>query len=202
MHISILLCCFNGERSLNRCIDSVLSQTYQDFTLHFLDDGSVDNTSRVIHSYKTDKIKCYKNDLNIGRGASRNRLLDLADTDTCCWVDADDYMLPTKIERQVEFFHDHADCSFLATEMFDLLHDGTLSLGCNRAQMINDLTLDSLKKSNCINHPTVMFKLDVARSIGFKNMKRNEDWDFYIRLYEKGFKVAAIPEPLYVYSIS
>ena len=202
MKVEILIASYNNACYLRQCINSVLTQTYQNFFITFLDDCSTDETSQIIKEFPQDKIHYFRNDVNMGRGLSRTKLLKMASEEFCCWMDTDDYMMPAKIEKQVSYIQSTPSCIFLATEMFDLFRNGVIGLGCNKAQMINDLTLEKLRVSNCINHPTVMFRADIAREIGFHQMKRNEDWDFYIRLYEKGYKVQAIPELLYVYRLS
>jgi glycosyltransferase involved in cell wall biosynthesis len=198
MKIQILIPCYNGEKTIARCLDSIKKQTYKDIEVIFLDDCSTDKTAEIAKTYD---ITYYKNEPNLGRGMSRNKLLELADTEYCCWCDADDYMIKNKIEEQVKYIKENPDCNFLATEMFDMKKGQITGVGCNKAHMINDLTYEKLVKTNCINHPTVMFKLDVARKYGFADMKRNEDWDFYKKIYKDGFKVDAVAKELYVYNL-
>lgn len=198
MKVDILIATYNSDKTLKRCLDNIFKQTYKDINVIVLDDGSTDNTYEIVSKYD---IKYYKNETNKGRGYSRNRLLELSESKYACWCDADDYMLPDKIEKQVEYLQKNTNCNFLSTEMLDMKNELIIGNGCNKAKDINSLTLDILRKSNCINHPTVLFNVDVAKEIGFREMKRNEDWDFYIRLYENGYKVDAIPEKLYVYNL-
>jgi len=200
--VSILIPFYNAESTIKKCIDSILKQTYKEIYIVLLNDGSTDNSKQIVDEYDDVRIIYNENDGNKGRGYSRNRLLELSNTELCCWCDADDYMLPSKIEKQVKYFNENEDCKFLATEMYDMRNQQIIGLGCNKKTMVESLTLESLKVSNCINHPTVMFKLDIARNIKFKdNMKANEDWDFYIRLYELGYKVECVNEALYVYNL-
>lgn len=199
--ISILTPFYNSERYLKTCIESVLNQTYTDFEFLLLDDGSTDNSVDIVKSYSDDRIKLFHNEKNMGRGYSRNILLDLSNTELSCWCDADDFMLPTKLEKQYNYFKEN-ECFFLATEMYDMRDSIIVGSGCNKYYMINDLTLEKLKVSNCINHPTVMFKTEIAKKLRFKNdMTFNEDWDFYIRLYEIGYNVNCLEEKLYVYKL-
>lgn len=200
--INILTPFYNSEKYLRTCVESILNQTHADFQLFLLDDGSTDNSSSIVESYTDSRIKLFHNKKNMGRGFSRNVLLDLSDTELSCWCDADDFMLPTKLEKQLEYFKNHYECSFLATEMYDMRDNQIVGLGCNKHHMINSLTLEKLRISNCINHPTVMFKTEIAKKLKFKDdMTFNEDWDFYIRLYEIGYNVKCLEEQLYVYKL-
>jgi glycosyltransferase involved in cell wall biosynthesis len=201
MKINLLLPSYNSEKTINRCIDSIFNQTYQDYNIIFLNDCSTDNTMKLVKEYNDSRIKIYENNTNKGRGYSRNKLLDLSDTEISCWIDSDDWMHPEKLEKQITYMK-NSNCDFLSTEMFDTRNGITVGNGCNLSHMINDLTLENLNVSNCINHPTVMFRTEIAKQLKFKDsMTFNEDWDFYIRLYENGKKVECLPEKLYYYNL-
>jgi glycosyltransferase involved in cell wall biosynthesis len=200
--ISILITCLNGERYIKRCIDSILNQTYQNFIIIFLNDGSVDNTKKIISEYNNEKIKYFENEKNMGRGYSRNKLLSLSETEYSCWCDIDDFMDENKLDIQISYMTSN-DVNFLATEMFDCDNDGNvLGLGCNKKENIESLTYEMLLQNNSINHPTVMFKTNIAKLVGFnENFYFNEDWDFYKRAYKLGYSVKCIDKPLYFYKL-
>lgn len=202
MLISILIPSYNGSGYIKRCLDSIFNQTYQNFMILFLDDSSTDNTENIIKNINSDKIRYLKNEKNKGRGFSRNKLLKLSETEFSVWCDIDDYMHPTKIEKQINYMLEN-QTNFLATEMFDCDSNGNvIGLGCNKKNDIISLTYNKILKQNCINHPTVMFKTEIAKKIGFNDiMERNEDWDFYKKLYESGLKVDCLGEPLYYYKL-
>ena len=87
--ISVLMPSFNRAPFLQMIMPSLLGQTYQDWKLIFLDDGSEDNTRRVMASFKDSRIE-YHYQTNAGVTKSRNVLLSLADTEYACWLDSDD----------------------------------------------------------------------------------------------------------------
>jgi glycosyltransferase involved in cell wall biosynthesis len=167
-----------------------------------LDDGSTDNTKEIADSFKEKIDLLYiKNEYNLGRGASRNKILGLSDTRLSCWLDSDDFMHTEKIEKQYDFFKNNENCTFLATPMFDLISETEFKLGYSSYDFIKNVTLESLSIVNHIPHPTVMFVTEVARKFNFNTeLNRDEDLDFYKRIYKSGYKVDVIPDVLYYYN--
>jgi len=202
--VSILIPVYNtNTKLLERCLKSVFEQTYQNFQILLLDDGSlVDQADLIKERFDSEeRIVCYKNEKNMGRGYSRQKLIEYSDTKLSCWLDADDHILPDKLEKQIKYFEEHPDCNFLATEMMTFYKNGHSEPGCNKAEHINNVALEELKKVNCINNPTVMFKTAAAKDIGYNSIYTyNEDWYFWIAAYEKGYKVECLPEMLYSYN--
>lgn len=202
--ISILIPTYNNASKIGRCIESALNQTYKDIKIIILNDGSTDNTKEVVESYMKNhgNIFYYENDINRGRGYSRNRILELSDTRLSCWLDSDDYMDTEKIRIQYEYFQKHENCNFLATPMMCLLSENEMEPGYSNYEFIKNVNLLNLRMINHIPHPTVMFKTEIAKDLKFnEKMNREEDWEFYIRLYEKGYKVDVIPNLLYFYNM-
>ncbi len=169
-----------------------------------LDDNSVDNTINVVKSFEDPRITVYKNPSNMGRGYNRNKLMDLSVTKLSCWLDADDKMLPQKLEKQLKYFQDNPECTFLATRMYDADKNGNIiGEGSNKKEMVDALTSKTIMSHNPINNPTVMFKTDIGKNLRYKeNMKAEEDWDFWQRLYLSGNKVDCLEDLLLLYTIN
>lgn len=202
--ISILIPTYNTAHKIGRCLDSAVNQTYKNIKIIVLDDGSTDNTESVVIDYvrKYDNVFYHKNEKNMGRGYSRNKILDLSDTKLSCWLDSDDYMSLDKIAVQYDYFINNPECNFLATPMMCLMSEDTMKPGYSNYDFIKNVNLSNLRGVNHIPHPTVMFKTEIAKNLRFnENMNREEDWDFYIRLYENGLKVDVIPQLLYFYNM-
>src|SRR6266404_2541964 len=101
MLVSILIPCFNAERWIAQAIESALAQTYIDKEVVVVDDGSTDRSLEIIKSFG-DRIR-WENGPNRGANVARNRLLELARGEWLQHLDADDYILPDKVEKQMEF---------------------------------------------------------------------------------------------------
>jgi len=100
--VSIILPTYNRAYCIRRAIDSVLNQTFADFELIVIDDGSTDDTRQVVEAYDDPRIVHVHNDGNRGQTARLNDGLRLARADLIAFQDSDDEWLPTKLERQVE----------------------------------------------------------------------------------------------------
>jgi glycosyltransferase involved in cell wall biosynthesis len=105
--VSILIPCFNAERWIRQAIDSALGQTWPDREVIVVDDGSTDGSRDVIAAFG-DRIR-WESGPNRGGNVARNRLLELARGEWVQYLDADDYLLPSKVERQAAFLASHAD---------------------------------------------------------------------------------------------
>jgi glycosyltransferase involved in cell wall biosynthesis len=108
MLVSILIPCFNSKRWVAHAIESALEQTWPDKEVIVVDDGSQDSSLDVIKSFG-NRIR-WETGPNCGGNVTRNRLLELAEGEWLQYLDADDYLLPLKIERQMGFVRDHARC--------------------------------------------------------------------------------------------
>src|SRR5437764_13661053 len=97
--VSVIIPAYNAAKTVGRAVDSVLAQTFADFELIVIDDGSTDSTAEVVQSRRDQRIRCITV-ANGGVASARNRGLDLASGDLVAFLDADDAWLPTKLERQ------------------------------------------------------------------------------------------------------
>ena len=199
--INILIPTYNNGHLISDCLESVVNQTYKNIHVIILDDASTDNTKEIVSKFENKiKISYYRNDINLGRGGSRNKILSLSDSRISCWLDSDDYMHPEKIEKQHEYFIDNKDCNFLATPMYQKISDNHCVEGSSTYEKIKSVTLENLKTCNHIPHPTIMFITNTAKKFGFNtSLNREEDWDFYLRIYSEGYRVDVIPNILYFY---
>lgn len=99
--VSILIPCYNAEQWIGQAIDSALNQTYDNFEVIVIDDGSTDRSLEIIKSY--GEHITWHTSKNCGGNATRNKLLKLSKGQWLQYLDADDYLLPGKIKRQIKF---------------------------------------------------------------------------------------------------
>lgn len=104
--ISIIIPCYNVETYIEKTISSVLNQTYENFEAIIVDDGSSDNTVKIIESFSDKRIKLFCQS-NRGSAAARNRGLEVASGDYISFLDADDLLVKHKVERQVQYLLSH-----------------------------------------------------------------------------------------------
>lgn len=115
MKFSVVIPLYNKEYSINRCIDSVLSQTYPNYEIIIVDDGSTDTSLPKIKStfskeIKSERIKLLEQS-NQGVSIARNNATNLATSNYICFLDADDEWLPNFLETMVKLIHDYPDAS-------------------------------------------------------------------------------------------
>ena len=111
--VSILMPCYNAERWIAQAIESALAQTWTVKEVIVVDDGSTDRSLQVIRSFG-DRIQSEAGAHRGGNG-TRNRLLELARGEWVQYLDADDYLMPSKIERQIEYALGHPDCDVICS---------------------------------------------------------------------------------------
>src|SRR5258708_3350067 len=106
--VSILIPCYNAEGWIAQAIESALQQTWPEKEIIVVDDGSTDNSLAIIRQF--DPNIHWESRPNLGGNAARNRLLELARGEWLQYLDADDYLLPEKVSRQVQFVLSHSEC--------------------------------------------------------------------------------------------
>lgn len=114
---------YNGSVYLKQTIDAILEQTFADFELLIVDDGSSDETLDIIRTYRDARIRCLVNARNLGISASRNRALDEARGEFLAMTDQDDLSLPDRLAVQVQFLEQHPEIDLVSTAV-DFLRDG------------------------------------------------------------------------------
>jgi len=100
--ISIILPTFNRAKIVSRSIRSVLNQTYKEFELIIIDDGSADCTQELISKIKDSRIRYIKHEKNKGAAAARNTGIKAAQYDLIAFQDSDDEWMPEKLEKQIK----------------------------------------------------------------------------------------------------
>ncbi len=113
--VTVLLPVYNGARFLRQAIDSVLSQTWKDFELLVVNDGSTDGTAAILESYSDPRIRILSNVQNIGLTLSLNKGLQSARGEYIARIDADDIALPIRLEKQVSYLDQHPEVGLVAT---------------------------------------------------------------------------------------
>lgn len=115
--VSVMIPCYNSAKTLPMALASVLAQTYSNWECIVVDDGSTDNPYAVVSAIGDARIRFHRFEENRGRAAARQQALDMAHGEYLCMVDADDWIYPWKIERQVEIMEQHPDLGVLSTGM-------------------------------------------------------------------------------------
>lgn len=105
--VTVLLSVYNGEDYIKNAIISVLEQTYTEFDLLLMDDGSTDKSAEIIHSFEDDRIKYIKNEQNMGLTKTLNKGLNLTDSEYIIRMDSDDICYPERFEKQIKYMDEN-----------------------------------------------------------------------------------------------
>jgi glycosyltransferase involved in cell wall biosynthesis len=199
--ISIVMPAFNVEKYIKKAVESIINQTYNNWELIIIDDGSTDNTVQIIKSFTDKRIIFLKNKKNIGhRGFVRNlnRGLELAKGEFIVRMDSDDISLPTRIEEQIAFLQKHPNITFLGTSVIEIDENDKI-IAKKEFPKTHKKIVKTMKKKNCIIHPTLAMRKNTLRYR--EKMFYVEDYDLYLRGIKKKYEFASLRKPLVKYRI-
>lgn len=196
--VTVLIPCFNGDQWLRKAIESVLSQTFQNYELILVDDGSTDSTLDIIRRYSDlDERIVVIEKPHTDVSDSLNAGLAKANGTWVARLDQDDVCAPTRLSEQVSFVSDHPDVVFLGSAFIRIDEHGREVKqhgypASHRRLMVN---LERLK--GFCPHSTAFFRLDLARSVGGYRACLNNanDHDLWLRLASHG-SLACLSAPL------
>ena len=193
---------YNAGLYLDEAVTSILNQTFQDFELIIVDDGSVDATASILHGYeKSDaRLRVYHQE-NRGMIAALNRACRLSRGRYIARMDADDISLPRRFEAQMEYIRRHPQIGILGTWIYNVDEKGSVKgAWC----LPTDPKL--LKWTNFfgvpVPHPTVLMRRDVLERIHFyrSDAAHAEDVDLWFRA-SAITDFGNVPEVLYKYRV-
>jgi len=196
--VTVLLSCYNGERWLAEAIDSVLNQTFEGFEFIIVDDGSTDNSLKIINNYVVHDsriIVIAKN--NTGLADSLNVGIKKASGKWIARLDADDLCLPMRLELQLATAKANPDVIYIGTGLFLMDEGGNVSKQYSyprkHTALLKSLTHIGLFPA----HSSAFYRTDIVLEIGGyrSKIKRSQDWDLWLRLSENG-ALTSIAEPL------
>lgn len=118
--VSIIMNCYNSDQYLKEAIESVYTQTYDNWEIIFWDNASIDSSSDIANSFD-ERLKYYRGDLTVPLGHARNLAIDKAQGELIAFLDCDDLWLPSKLEKQIPLFDDpEVSLVFCDVESFNL----------------------------------------------------------------------------------
>jgi glycosyltransferase involved in cell wall biosynthesis len=198
--VSILLPVYNGAAHLRESLDSMLQQTYQDFELIIIDDGSRDESPRIIQSVHDHRIRFYRQD-NRGLAATLNRAIELSRGEYLARQDHDDVSLPHRLEKQLRYLVAHPHCGLVGT--WAEIVSGAEKTGRAHKHAAENYCLKfDLLFDNPFVHSSVMLRKSAVEAVGTYSTDPSrqppEDYELWSRLSRK-WEVANIPEVLHIY---
>ncbi|WP_423189028.1 glycosyltransferase [Alkalibacterium sp. f15] len=202
MKISVVMGIYNSEKTLRESLDSMVTQSFQDFEIIVCDDGSQDNTLAIAQSYKSffhNRLTILVNPVNKGLAYSLNKCLAVAKGEYVARMDADDIAMRNRFELQLNYLDNHPDIAMVGCSV--LLFDDKGIWG-TRTSKESPGKKDFLKTSQFV-HPTILIRKKVLTDLdGYaveKSTLRAEDYDLFMRFYAEGYKGSNLPDTLLLY---
>jgi glycosyltransferase involved in cell wall biosynthesis len=200
MKITIGLPFYNSVKTLEIAIKSVINQTFQNWELLLLDDGSNDGSTLIAMKYANSdyRIKLITDGKNKGLVARLNQIIEMANGELIARMDADDIMFPERLERQLEVFEQNPNIDIVASAVFTIdENDNPIGIRDDFQISLND-KLQIFTKSLLV-HPTILVKKEWYISNRYDpNYLRAEDFELWCRTY-KFTKFYRITTPLLLY---
>jgi glycosyltransferase involved in cell wall biosynthesis len=202
--VTVLMPVYNGDRYLREAIDSILSQTFTDFELLLINDGSTDGSVAIIESYNDSRIRLMHNERNLGLVATLNKGIDISKGEYIARMDSDDVSLPERLVKQVRLLDEDSSCSVVAVKVIRIDSKGE-ELGRWKGERAASTAAEICRRLPmvcCIAHPSVMVRTAVLKKYRYNPMQRHaEDYDLWLRLCSDGHKIEKIDEPLLKYRV-
>jgi glycosyltransferase involved in cell wall biosynthesis len=201
--VTVLLPVHNGEQFLQTAIDSILKQSFTDFELLLINDGSTDQTEQIIEHYKDDRITYISHKANIGLVRSLNNGIIKAKGELIARMDCDDIAHPQRLEKQLNYLDRHQDVDVLGCQI-GLINDEEEEIG----DRIYPLEHHAIKLESLLDcpmpHPAVMFRKEKMVKFYFfydRAQRFTEDYELWQRAFSTlGF--ANLNEKLLRYRIN
>lgn len=194
--ITVLMAVRDGERYLHEALMSLLGQTFQDFELLVVDDGSRDRSREIVLSFGDPRIRLLVQAENLGLATSLNRGLREARYELVARQDADDVSEPSRLERQVAWMEAHPGAALVGSAYTKMAAQGE-SLGERRLPADPVLIRWFLLFFCPFVHSAVMLRKPLAEEVGLydERLRYAMDYDLWLRLADR-YEVANLEEPL------
>lgn len=198
--ISILLATYNGERYLEKAVESVLNQSFKDFELLIGFNGTTDNSKEIPVRYNDSRIRIFDYGDDKGKSKTLNKLLNESKYERVCLQDDDDIWLYNKLENQIPYFEKYDVVGSLISYINE---DGYITGRPQISTDSNEIEYLSMMGINQVANTTAIFKRQDALDInGWRDgLDGIEDYDFWLRLMRNGKKFINVPEELVLHRL-
>ena len=207
MKVSVVIPVHNGEKYLAQAIESVLVQTFRDFELLIVDDGSTDGSHAIMdRCARRDARIRILSQANRGVSAAGNLGFEKARGEWVSRLDADDLFLPDKLQRQVAFIRQHPDVRIVGTLGYFINHAGRIIGLVNSDGPFTRAEFERMAGRGepvfFVHSSTLMHRQTVLAAGGYREQfVQAEDVDLWLRMAEKGHLLLKMPEPLLLYRL-
>jgi len=187
--VSVVIPAYNRVETIARAVVSVRAQTFQDFEIVIVDDGSIDQTRDIVRQLDDERIRLISHEKNLGAAAARNTGMKSAVGKYIAWLDSDDEWFPKKLEQQLAAFKQAAQDQRASYTAYELVEKQGARIHIPKPVDYKKLFL------GCDLSPgaTLMFERTLLDEIGYidTTLPRYEDWDWLL-LYASKYRFLAV----------
>lgn len=195
----MVLPAFNAARTVRQAVVSILMQTYPNWELIIIDDGSSDKTLEILRGFNDPRIKIFSDGINKGLPTRLNEALDLSQGKYFARMDSDDICFPDRLRLQVEFLEAHPEIDLVGTRAL-LFNNHGQAVGLFPFSHHHEEISKHPWNGFHLPHPTWMGRLAWFQATRYRQVDRAEDQDLLLRSYSDG-RFACLPEMLFAYRV-
>ena len=197
--VSVIMNCYNSDNYLKEAIESVLSQTYENFEIIFWDNQSTDSSANIVQSFSDNRIKYFYAPNHTSLGEGRNLALEKVTGKYISFLDCDDLYPEEKIEETLKCFDD--EVALVYTNGYTLYNEENIKKQFYKVNQISGDVFEAWIASYQVMIPSVMFKKEVLNNLEYwfdNRFNMIEEFDFFIRIAKK-YKVAYLDKNLCIW---
>jgi glycosyltransferase involved in cell wall biosynthesis len=183
--ITVFMAVYNGARYLNEAIDSALNQTFKDFELLIIDDGSTDQSAEIIQSYKDPRIRFLRNEKNLGIVATRNRGIKEMRGDYLAILDCDDVSPPSRLKKELSFLKKNHDFGLVGGKTKYIDQNGEPAGVILKYNFLPEKFPALLLFTNCFSNSAVMIRTSALPPDGYRDFGGACEYDLWTRMAKK-----------------
>ncbi|MCI8769710.1 MAG: glycosyltransferase [Lachnospiraceae bacterium] len=202
--ITVFMPVYNAERFLEEAVESILNQTYQEFDFLVIDDGSTDQSYKILEYFKDkdSRISLYKNEVNKGVCYTRNRGLALCNTEYIAFMDADDIAPRKRLEKELDFLDKHLELAGVGGIAQNINEDGEVIPGMFPLYQNPDYIRVNMMFENTLANGSVMLRTNIYKKYGIQYWDKEfaEDYRFFSEYLQYG-KIANLNEIMQHYRV-
>ncbi len=201
--VSIIMSCYNSERYLAECLDSLINQTFSAMEILITNDGSSDRTGEILAHYQgvDDRISVFNNESNLGLTKNLNAMIKKCRGEFIARMDSDDICRSDRIEKQHDFLSSNKHIGVVGTNC-SIIDEHGISKGERKMPESNDAIVRKLIFFNCLNHPTIMIRSSILKNNLYdESFRTSQDWELWLRLSKMNVEMYNIQEPLLEYRV-
>jgi GT2 family glycosyltransferase len=194
VEVDVVIPCYNVERCLERALESVLTQTFRDFRLYVINDGSTDGTARILEKYSSRGVFSYQ--ARSGPAAARNSAIRTSRSPFVAFLDADDEWLPHKLEHQIAFLKQDPAIGLICSGCAPN-EQGRLGTSYSTTANLpkSGRLFEQLVRDCFVSTPTVVVRRECLEQVGLfdESLLVSEDFNLWLRIAAR-WKIAVVPE--------